>query len=102
MNFDPTELTRHATKLQRRATYIALVYGAAAFVVGLPFGTVAVAGLNFLRRLQYVRTHEDAADMVHTDELVSLFNHAPLGALLTGIGLGVLGLILGLSRATEL
>ncbi len=100
--FDPAQLAKHAARLHGRAGYVAFIYAAAAFFAGLPLGTVAVAGINFLRRLQYIRSHEDAAELTHTDELVSLFNHAPLGALLAALMLGVVGLSLGLARSTEL
>jgi hypothetical protein len=100
--YDPAQLARYAARLQTRASFVAFVYAAAAGFAGLPLGTIAVVGINFIRRLQFIRSHEDAAELTHTDELVSLFNHAPIGALMTGVALGVVGLLAGLARSTEL
>ena len=100
--YDSAQLARYAARLHTRATFIAFVYAAGAGFVGLPLGTVAIVGINFLRRLQFIRSHEDAAELTHTDELVSLFNHAPIGALMTAVALGLVGLAVGLARSTEL
>lgn len=101
-NYDPTQLARYAARLQTRARYIAFVYSGAAGFVGVPLGAVAAVGISFLRRLQFVRSHADAAELAHTDELMTLFHHAPLGALMTGVVLSVVGLLVGRARSTEL
>jgi hypothetical protein len=100
--YDPTQLARHAASLLTRAKYIAFLYTGAAGLLGLPLGAVAAVGISFLRRLQFVRSHADAAELAQTDELVTLFHHAPFGALMTGVALCVVGLLVGRARSTEL
>jgi hypothetical protein len=104
--YDPALLANLATRLQRRASYVAILYAVLAFAIGAPLGMTAVVGLNMVRRVQDVRTRADYDDLVHSEdkreEVVSLVRHAPLGALAAGLPLGVLGLLFGLARRTSL
>lgn len=104
--YDSAALARSATSLHGRASYIAFVYAALFFLAGLPVGTSAVIGINMVRRVHQIRTREDLDEAVHAEdkvgEVLSLFGHAPLGALMTAATLGAFGFIVGLARATEL
>ena len=104
--YDPALLGSMATRLARRASYVAFVYALLAFSIGAPLGFAAVVGVNMARRVQEVRSRADYDDLVHSEdkreEVMSLFKRAPLGALVLGVPLGVLGFVFGAARATSL
>ena len=104
--YDPALLRTVATRLLRRASYVAIVYALFAFAIGAPLGMAAIVGVNMVRRVQEVRTRADYDDLAHSEdkreEVVSLLRHAPLGALAVGLPLAIVGFLFGAARATSL
>ena len=104
--YDPALLRTLATRLQRRASYVAIVYALVAFGIGAPVGMAAIVGVNMVRRVQVVRSRADYDDLVHSEdkreEVMSLLHRAPVGALALGLPMAVFGLLFGMARATSL
>jgi hypothetical protein len=104
--YDPKALRDSAALLARRAGTTPFVYAAVAFVVGALLGASMVVAANALRRLNQLRTHEDAAEVLHSEdkaaEVASLFDRAGAGMLGVGIVLGALGGLAGSRKAQKM